>query len=54
MTNDLIENLKNAEIMGSKKITYSPTCDNVCDDFCNDCPSGAAMELKPYRISEKK
>ncbi|MCX6750285.1 MAG: hypothetical protein NTZ83_02410 [Candidatus Pacearchaeota archaeon] len=54
MGNDLLKNLKAAEIMGSKKIMYSPTCDNICDDFCNDCSGRAAMELKPYKVPEKE
>jgi hypothetical protein len=54
MESDLIESLKDAEIKGSKAIMYSPTCDNMCDDFCNDCPGRSAMELRPYKIPEKE
>ena len=56
MESDLLKNLKSAEIMGSKRIMYSSTCDNICDDFGNDCPGRDAMELKlkPYKVSEKK
>jgi len=51
---DLLKSLKDAEIIGSKRITYSPTCDNICDDFCNDCSGRDTMELKPYKIKEEK
>ncbi|MGY4884345.1 MAG: hypothetical protein ACP5NZ_02075 [Nanobdellota archaeon] len=53
MESDLITSLKSAEVLGSKNVKYSPTCDNICDDFCNDCPGDHAMELKPYKGLDK-
>lgn len=53
MKNNLLESLEIAEIAGGKNKNYFTNCDNICDDFCNDCASDTAMELKPYRETEK-
>lgn len=54
MTENLIETLKKAEIIGLEGINCNATCDNICDDFCNDCAKDAPMKLQTYAPQEKK
>ena len=49
MNSDLLKTLEKAEILGSREVQSNSGCDNICDDFCNDCPGGAPMKLRPYQ-----
>lgn len=38
-----LEMLEEAEIFGASPVNHSLRgCDNICDDFCNDCTDGYA------------
>jgi len=51
-----LESLQNAEFLGSETTDHSLySCDNICDDFCNDCSGGRApITIMPYKTTSKE
>ena len=49
---ETVESLERSVVLGISPIDYEVRgCDEVCDDFCNDCPDGvytAARKTESY------
>ena len=46
-----LDRLEEAEVLGASPINHNLRgCDNICDDFCNDCTNGYSFSIKKKEI----